>query len=200
MLLVLEDEHKEHLNFLVSVNVEVVQEFCRIAMEFIRKGINNKMYLIAAQKLSVDAETVRHGVEGLMYLLAESAKLMVTDIDFQDSILTLGFSDEMKKELLRFYLDNCKEIRTIQSEMVMDLPHYHNLEWRLDVELASRSLHHQTTPSLLLKLHTEDSGNKTTQLLETDPSNLLHMTKCLEGALAEVKSQHCRRIMRNINK
>ena len=62
----------------------------------------------------------------------------MTDIDFQDSILTLGFSDEMKKELLRFYLDNCKEIRTIQSEMVMDQPHYHNLEWRLDVEVGSK--------------------------------------------------------------
>ncbi|XP_022088115.1 COMM domain-containing protein 2-like isoform X1 [Acanthaster planci] len=200
MLLVLEDEHKEHLNFLVSVNVEVVQEFCRIAMEFIRKGINHKMYLVAAQKLKVDAETVQHGVEGLMYLLSESAKLMVTEIDFQDSILTLGFSEELKQELLRLYLDNRKEIRTIQSEMAMDLPHYHNLEWRLDIELASRSLHHQTNPSLLLKLHTEESGSKTTQLLETDPSNLLHMTQCLESALAEVKSQHCRRIMRNINK
>jgi hypothetical protein len=35
-------------------------------------------------------------------------------------------------------------------------------------------------------------------LLQTDPANLLHITKSLEEALAEIKTQHCRRIMRNI--
>lgn len=46
------------------------------------------------------AETVRHGVEGLMYLLIECSKLMVNEIDFQDSIMTLGFSEELNQELL----------------------------------------------------------------------------------------------------
>ncbi|XP_072033858.1 COMM domain-containing protein 2-like [Amphiura filiformis] len=139
MLLVLEDEHKEHLAFLTKVELSVLQEFCHIAMEFMRKGSNPKVYLTAAQKLDVDADTVRHGVEGLMYLLTESAKLMVNEIDFHDSILTLGFSKDLKEELLRLYKEHCKEIRAILSKMSMDLPHYHNLEWRLDVELASRS-------------------------------------------------------------
>ena len=35
-------------------------------------------------------------------------------------------------------------------------------------------------------------------LLQTDPANLLHVTKSLEEALAEIKTQHCRRIMRSI--
>ena len=67
-------------------------------------------------------------------------------------------------------------------------------------QLASRSLRHQTNPTILLKLHTDDSGTKETQLLQTDPVNLVHLTQSLEGALAEIKSQHCRRIIRNINK
>ncbi|XP_052703752.1 COMM domain-containing protein 2-like [Crassostrea angulata] len=198
MLLMFEDQHKEHLSFLTQVSPDVVKEFCRISMEFIRKGTNPKIFQGAAQKLNVDVDTVHHGVEGLMYLLTESSKLMLNEIDFQDSIMTLGFDEDTRQTLLEIYLQNRQEIRTILSEMTMDLPHYHNLEWRFDVQLASRSLRRQTTPTVLFKLHTEDSGVKDTTILQTDPVNLLHLTKVLDEALQEMKSPYCRRIVRNI--
>ncbi|XP_033759371.1 COMM domain-containing protein 2-like isoform X2 [Pecten maximus] len=167
-------------------------------MEFIRKGSNRKIYQGAAQKLKVDAETIQHGVEGLMYLLTESSKLMLNEIDFQDSILTLGFSDDMRQTLLELYLQNRREIRAIMSEMSMELPHYQNLEWRFDVQLASRSLRRQTTPLVTFKLHIEDDGERETKVLQTDPVNLVHLTKVLDEALQEMKSPYCRRIVRNI--
>ena len=58
----------------------------------------------------------------------------------------------------QFYQENCQEVRAILSHMTMELPHYHNLEWRLDVQLASRSLQQQADPSLTLRLHTKDNG------------------------------------------
>lgn len=80
----------------------------------------------SAEKLGVDVLTVQNGVEGLMYLLTECSKLLVghwsieetgfvsfclvpspsapsiqvNEIDFQDSIMVLGFSEELNKELL----------------------------------------------------------------------------------------------------
>lgn len=198
MLLVLTEEHKEHLKFLATVDVAVVREFCRISMEFIKKGVNIRMYTAAAQKLGVDIAVVRHGVEGLMYLLVESAKLMVNEIDFLDSIVTLGFDEELNKELLSLYQENSVEIRCVLQEMSMDLPHYHDLEWRLEVGMGSRALQQQVEPSLILRLHTKDGDVSCNQVFETDPVNLLHLTKSLESALNELKSQHCRRIMRSI--
>lgn len=65
-------------------------------------------------------------------------------------------------------------------------------------QLASRSLRRQTTPTVLFKLHTEDSGVRETTVLQTDPVNLVHMTKVLDEALQEIKSSYCRRILRNI--
>jgi len=50
MLLVLSEEHKEHLGFLTRVDVEVVKEFCRISLEFIRKGSNPRVYQTAARE------------------------------------------------------------------------------------------------------------------------------------------------------
>jgi len=80
----------------------------------------------------------------------------------------------------------------------MDLPHYHNLEWRFDIQLASRALQRQARPSVVFRLHTKDGDEAKSHLLQTDPSNLVHLTQSLESALAELKTQHCRRIMRNI--
>ncbi|XP_061538784.1 COMM domain-containing protein 2 isoform X1 [Phycodurus eques] len=74
MLLVLSEEHKEHLTFLTKVDAAVVGEFGRIALEFLRRGISPKVYDGAARKLSVPVETVRHGVEALMYLVTQSSK------------------------------------------------------------------------------------------------------------------------------
>lgn len=77
MLLDLSEEHKEHLALLLQVGTTVVAEFRRIAMEFLRRGSNLKIYEGAAQKLNVSSDTIQHGVEGLTYLLTESSKLMV---------------------------------------------------------------------------------------------------------------------------
>ncbi|XP_029472176.1 COMM domain-containing protein 2 [Rhinatrema bivittatum] len=198
MLLVLSDEQKEHLGFLTRVNSAVVSEFGRIAVEFLRKGSNPKIYEGAARKLDITSDTVQHGVEGLSYLLIESSKLMISDVDFQDSVLVLGFSEELNKLLLQLYLDNRKEIRAILSELAPDLPHYHSMEWRLDVQLASRSLRQQIKPIVTVKLHLKQNGDRSTQVLQTDPATLLHLIQQLEEALGEMKTSHCRRIVRNI--
>uniref|UniRef100_A0A8C8S9Z1 COMM domain containing 2 n=1 Tax=Pelusios castaneus TaxID=367368 RepID=A0A8C8S9Z1_9SAUR len=198
MLLVLSEEHKEHLGFLPRVDSAVVGEFGRIAVEFLRKGTNPKIYEAAARKLNVNSEIIQHGVEGLTYLLTESSKLMISEIDFQDSVLVLGFSEELNKLLLQLYLDNRKEIRSILSELAPQLPSYHGLEWRLDVQLASRSLRQQIKPAVTVKLHLDQNGDQTTKILQTDPATLLHLIQQLEQALGEMKTNHCRRIVRNI--
>ncbi|XP_063772009.1 COMM domain-containing protein 2 isoform X1 [Pseudophryne corroboree] len=176
----------------------VVAEFGRIAVEFLRKGSNPKVYEGAARKLEVSSATIQQAVEGLTYLLTESSKLMVSDIDFQDSVLVLGFPEDLNKVLLQLYLDNRKEIRQILSELEPDLPSYHNLEWRLDVQLASRSLRHQVKPTVTMKLHLKQNDDLKTSILQTDPATLIHIIQELEQALAEMKTNHCRRIVRNI--
>ncbi|NXB71100.1 COMD2 protein, partial [Donacobius atricapilla] len=165
-------------------------------------------------KLNIGVDTIQHGVEGLVYLLTESSKLMasiylfirnlgihsrdISEVDFQDSIHVLGFSDELNKSLLQLYLDNRKEIRSILGELAPRLPSYHSLEWRLDVQLASRSLRQQIKPAVTMKLHLNQNEDQTAQVLQTDPATLLHLIQQLEQALGEMKMNHCRRIVRNM--
>ncbi|XP_051549462.1 COMM domain-containing protein 2-like isoform X2 [Myxocyprinus asiaticus] len=124
--------------------------------------------------------------------------MRISKVDFKDSVLVLGFSEELNELLLQLYLENRKEIRQILSKLAPSLPHYHNLEWRLDVQLASRTLRHQVKPTVTMKLHLEDKGQRSARVLQTDPATLQHLIQELERALAELKSNHCRRILRNI--
>lgn len=199
MLLILSDEQKEHLKFLTSLEFDVVLEFARISVDSILKGSSNpKIFQAAAQKLGVEVDIVKNGISGLQHVLTESSRLMIGEIDFQDSVMTLGFSEEVIGALLKMYLENRKEIRSILAEMSFGTPHYHDLEWRFDVELASRSLQHQTNPVVIMRLHTKEGEKKCANVLQTDPVNLLHLTSELENAMQEMKTAHCRRIVRNI--
>jgi len=65
-------------------------------------------------------------------------------------------------------------------------------------QVASRRLHRQLESSVLLKLHTQDSGRSDVTLLAADPADLLHLTRTLEDALRELNALHCRRILRHL--
>ncbi|NWW03068.1 COMD2 protein, partial [Oreocharis arfaki] len=198
MLLVLSAEHRAHLGCLPRAGGAAVGELGRLALEQLRRGGAPRACETAARKLNIGVDTIQHGVEGLVYLLTESSKLMISEVDFQDSIHVLGFSDELNKSLLQLYLDNRKEIRSILGELAPRLPSYHSLEWRLDVQLASRSLRQQIKPAVTMKLHLNQNEDQTAQVLQTDPATLLHLIQQLEQALGEMKMNHCRRIVRNM--
>ena len=42
----------------------------------------------------------------------------------------------LEHRTLVYLLQNRQEIRHILGEMSMDLPHYHNLEWRFDIQVS----------------------------------------------------------------
>jgi hypothetical protein len=46
-------------------------------------------------------------------------------------------------------------VRAQLSESSLQLPHYVNLDWRLDVQLGSRALRQQFEPTLMLELETQ---------------------------------------------
>ncbi|KAF6026652.1 COMMD2 [Bugula neritina] len=198
MLLLLDENHKLHLEILSTLEKEVVVEFFKLAIEFISDGVNSSKLETAAHKLKLELSTVENLIDGLMFLLAESAKLMINEVDFHDSILTLGVSEDICKELVSIYTSNKGEIRLILDELSLHPVQYQDLEWRLNVKLASRSLQGQAEPNLLLRLHTSQGDSAHSQLLQCDIPNLINLTNSLDEALQESKSHYTRRILRNI--
>lgn len=74
----------------------------------------------------------------------------------------------------------------------------------LTQQVASRSLLHQVVPlvtlDLILKTLKDNGGDeKQHHLIQTDITNLMHITQELEKALLESRSRHSRRIQKILN-
>lgn len=178
-------------------------DFCKLAIDFLQNGPNEKLYKTAADKLSIDFDSVQNCIYGLVNLLLLSCKHRLDESDFRDSVLTLGFSSEQQNILYRFYESKKREIFEIISKLKVNEPHYHDLNWRFEVQVASRALLEQVTPLITLDLTLKtmrNNSNDTDHLhLQTDITNLVHITQELENALFESRSKHSRKIQRSLN-
>lgn len=201
MLLTLKPDHKKHVLLLVEHTSQVLQDFCKLALDYLQKGPNVKLYNAAAQKLEVEANVIKNSVEGLVNLLLESCKYKLSAEDFRDSVISLGFSAEQEVILSKLYSVKKDEILDTLTNIGFKLPEYHDMEWRFEVQIASRSLLKQVAPLVTLDFSIKNPGkdeNIEHVLLQTDPINLLHITQELEEALQEGRSQHIRRLSRVI--
>ncbi|XP_018351857.1 PREDICTED: COMM domain-containing protein 2 [Trachymyrmex septentrionalis] len=201
MLLTLKPDHKKHMLFLVEQSSPVLQDFCKLALDYLQKGPNVKVYNAAAQKLDVELDVIKNSVEGLVNLLLESCKYKLSTEDFRDSIVALGFTEDKEAILSKLYSIKKDEVSDALEEIGFKLSRYHDMEWRFEVQTASRSLLKQVAPLISLDLSLKNPDNPEEiehVLLQTDPTNLLHITQELEEALQESRSQHIRRISRAV--
>eukprot|EP01132_Coremiostelium_polycephalum_P005326 gene5326-6642_t len=169
--------------------------------KFIKNGVNKRLYIGASQKLGVSVDQVEHIVEGLTFLFTECSRFMLNEHEFIDSLSPLKFDQDLVNHLKDIYFSNRKDVRTILQEFYPNFDHYLNLEWRLDTQIANRSLGQSINPIFLLKLKTQSGsgvGNTKENILQTDPTNLKHICTELESALLEIRNYENRIIMRNI--
>ncbi|XP_076166877.1 COMM domain-containing protein 2-like [Ptiloglossa arizonensis] len=201
MLLTLKPDHKKHVLLLTEHAPQVLQDFCKLALDYLQKGPNIKLYNAAAQKLEVEVNVIKNSVEGLVNLLLESCRYKLNSEDFRDSVIALGFSEDQEAILSKLYNTKKDEVLNVLTNIGFKLPEYQNMEWRFEVQLASRSLLKQVAPLITLDLSIKNSDkneNVEHVLLQTDPVNLLHIVQELEEALQEGRSQHIRRLSRVI--
>eukprot|EP01125_Pyxidicula_operculata_P001828 TRINITY_DN11689_c0_g1_i1.p1 TRINITY_DN11689_c0_g1~~TRINITY_DN11689_c0_g1_i1.p1 ORF type:complete len:202 (+),score=39.33 TRINITY_DN11689_c0_g1_i1:26-631(+) len=201
MIVVLSDVHKQDLAFLKDVDAEYLQEFCKLAFNYMNSGSdgNRKIFVSAGKKLGIKPTVVESGINALCFLYTEATKLQLREQDFNDSIVVLGFSEEHNAVLKETYVNNKAELRTNLARHEVDLPHFEALNWRLDVELASRTSRKKLNPVFIFQIETTDSnGVKQIKTLQADFANLKHLTSEMESALDTVKQVYARRVARNV--
>lgn len=192
-------------SFLLSASPAVLADFAKIAMNIIISGeITGKGYKSAANKLQVSVEAVEDAVLMLCDIFSRAGRSNLSAQATLTLLEDVGFEEDAGREALaEFFQQNLAKIRDSIIASSLKLPTYEKLEWRLDVQVASRSLRNQATPSYLLHLLTRSSnvdslGDKGKDmesfLLEADYATLKAACASLEQAVAAGSSMHSHRI------
>ena len=205
------DELVSDLSLLRSLPSEdEVKEFCKMSTQIVLQNqmqkskhgtfISRKILEKAASKLGIDdPDKIDRCIGAIGFVFVESAKFKATPDQLSKHLHEAGVAF--------FEVVSCHfaENESLFNEIVeknrsdfLELPRYCKLDWRLDCVVSSRSKADQVTPIFTLKLDTKTgkTGFEESHLLQTDPVNLLHMTKVLDKALAELKSNKVKKIQK----
>lgn len=100
----------------------------------------------------------------------------MSEIDFHDSVMTLGLSENACAILVNCYLEKRAELRRILDELSVHPVQYHDLEWRLNVKVRGYFKQLTINPSyfkcpLLLNLDVVDSDRRFLSITSTISSS-----------------------------
>lgn len=99
-------------------------------------------------------------IEALSKLLLEAGRSRLTGEQFRKFVVDFGLNDRHQSLLAEFYDEEREVVLEAVNELTESdaLPSYHDLQWRLDVQLHSRFLRNAPRPSFVLKLDTSVPG------------------------------------------
>ncbi|KAK9503838.1 hypothetical protein O3M35_010311 [Rhynocoris fuscipes] len=179
----------------IKIQVRIVQDFCKLAWDYIAKGVNTKLYAASSQKLDISAQDLQHIVEALVNVLLEACKHKLSIPKLKNSLTALEFNEKQAEVICTFYTAKQVDINNVLLAASVHLPMFKDVEWRIQSQLASRALPSQMTPKILMNLKL-DNCESSNILLQTDPANLVHLTQVLESALNDATNNHSTRIYR----
>ncbi|KAH9634060.1 hypothetical protein HF086_001262 [Spodoptera exigua] len=135
MIIFLSELQKEHLGLLNQHSVQVLIDFCKLALDFLNNGANQKKYSIAAEKLDVSITAVQNLVHALVYLIVEACRLNLTDADLKSSLAIAGFSTEQQEVLVKLYNTKKAELSDALNLLQQKDPTYQDLNWRFEIQV-----------------------------------------------------------------
>ncbi|XP_075978708.1 COMM domain-containing protein 2 [Anticarsia gemmatalis] len=150
MIIFLSELQKEHLSVLHQHSVQVLIDFCKLALDYLNNGVNHKKYSIAAEKLDLSLTAVQNLVHALVYLIVEACRLNLSEADLKSSLAIAGFSNEQQEVLAKLHNTKSAELSEALYLLQQKDPSYQDLSWRFEVQVASRSQNIDVKPVIAM--------------------------------------------------
>ncbi|OWR50773.1 putative COMM domain containing 2 [Danaus plexippus plexippus] len=150
MIIFLSDLQKEHLKLLHEHSAQVLVDFCKLTIDFLNNGINQKKCAIAAERLNVPPSVIQNLIYALAYLLVEGCKHNLLETNFNSSLAIAGFSPEHQQVLLKLYNTKKKEISEALNLLQQSEASYQDLLWRFEIQVASQNSNEEIIPMVAM--------------------------------------------------
>ena len=127
-----------------------------------------------------DEKTMGNLFSGLIMFLKSNHK---NDVQMKNAISSLPISDAKKKIIERVAMENFEDIqKSLHENQVNTECEYVDIDWRLDVEVSSRSQHTSFKPNYYFKIKLkDDKDNENYMQFNSDYSNIKNMVNELES-------------------
>lgn len=142
----------------------------------------------------------------------------------QNILLQTGLSSDIVVAFMSSFRENEITIAQLKRNLAVHQDSFHDLAWRLDVEVARRNMHVMATPVYMLRLdltssrdhhHPPSNHDSITETtidnpssmssslvslhLQADYANMKQMQTELQRAVDTLQSAHCQRLSRHIS-
>lgn len=226
MPFVIKSSQKLHLELVKKCDPTDVITLCKIAFDYLANGPENQreIYKAIAEKYDdqFKADEVQLAVEALISILIEATRAKATEGDVKKPLTLADFREDTVEILTQFltskrnFIEGSIKTANIRSYRLV------NLEWRLEIRLASRTVMKQSQIVVVMKLylhtepknenrdlldtadgnsriHEDERRNRKDILVQTDLNSLTHMIHNLEEALIESRTRRLRNIVEAIH-
>ncbi|ETI42547.1 hypothetical protein F441_12346 [Phytophthora nicotianae CJ01A1] len=190
-----------------ELSAENFGEVCKLAVRLFGSDKQSKRRLTRTASASGwEAEQTEKAVLAVAKILMDSAKAEMSERAFRLVLKGMTLPEHHVEVLTQLYGAHGTDIREcVSRDNGISVPHYRNLEWRIDLELGTRFHRNKPKPIVTLSLDTATQANSSTvpqtqsTCLRVDYDGLKLMQRQLEIALKEADSVHCSRIQRYMN-
>ncbi|KAL5252945.1 hypothetical protein ACHWQZ_G015641 [Mnemiopsis leidyi] len=203
MLLVLSEQEKSSFTFLSTLPEQVYPDLVKSALsQLLSSKQNTKVINSAANKLKVEVTSLTASLDVLSQCLVNCSKRNLAPEDLISSLAASGVEDKIISALVNVYRENQEILSDLVRRCTVQVPEYRSMEWRLECQISSRSLHNTVIPNVLTKWKVSDPQSKNLKTTETfldcDVNTLQHITESLRAAQLELDTFHARKMCRNL--
>ncbi|CAH2263053.1 COMM domain-containing protein 2-like [Pararge aegeria] len=203
MIIFLSELQKEHLHLLHQHSTQVLVDFCKLTIDYLCNGMNQKKCAIAAEKLDISALVVQNLLHALAYLIVEACKHNLSETNFVSSLAIAGFSEDKQKVLLKLYNTKKGEISAALNLLQQKDPSYQDLSWRFEIQIASKMSHEEIVPMIAMDFvltTPKNYGQYEKDYTQTSPKHINSVSKInINSSIQDAKaSSQCQQVINHV--
>ncbi|KAM3137096.1 hypothetical protein pb186bvf_010824 [Paramecium bursaria] len=190
--MILSDKFVQEIQSLEPLDQGTFEKVVNFSISFI---VKHDTQTTLAEVLEIDESDADRMFRLTLKLVSFFGKFRFGDREFKSNIEFLKLSQAKKTFFLQVMESNSQQLHKRLSFVESDgMPYFKNLEWRYDIQIASRAYEQEIKPRIFLKFDLENDQKQDHIIIESDYANLKNMREEISYLVAQLESSKQQKI------